>query len=302
MDNPLFFMMVGLPGSGKSVKAWKLSTCFNAHLHSSDDIRQELFGDVNCQDNNGTVFDVLHSRVRDDLLAGRNTIYDATNLSYKRRREFVQSLSKIRCQKICVFMATPFDICVLRNRLRERAVPYDVLSRMYRNIWVPYYYEGWDQIDLVYPDGFTSLDITELFNGENGLNHINQDNPHHTYSVGHHCLAAYGCVKSYAKDLLEAALLHDIGKPYTKSFVNSRGETTETAHYYNHQHVSAYDSLFYSNPSLDRLYIASIIQWHMRPFELEKATAKAVERFRRLVGDKLYGDVMLLHKADVKAK
>ena len=104
--------------------------------------------------------------------------------------------------------------------------------------------------------------------------------------------------------LITASLLHDIGKPFTKSFVNSKGETTEIAHYYEHQHVSAYDSLFYSNPSLNRLYIANIIQWHMRPFELERDphSGKAQKRFKKLVGNKLYSDVMKLHAADIEAK
>lgn len=304
MDNPIFFMMVGLPGSGKSIKAYELAERFNAGIHSSDEIRKEFFDDVNCQDNNGKIFEVLHSRVIADLQAGKNTIYDATNINYKRRREFLQKLFKVPCQKVCVFMATPFDTCVERNRLRERVVPYDVLARMYKTIWVPYYYEGWDHIELVYPKGFTDLDVNELFNGENGLNFVNQNNPHHTFTVGHHCLAAYGCVETDSKELLEATLLHDIGKPYTKSFVNSKGEITEVAHYYDHHHVSAYDSLFYSDPALDRLYIANVIQWHMRPFELEKVPNpdKAMGNFKRLVGEDIYNDVMLLHSADIKAK
>ena len=65
-----------------------------------------------------------------------------------------------------------------------------------------------------------------------------------------------------------------------------------------------YDSLFYSNPSLNRLYIANIIQWHMRPFELERDphSGKAQKRFKKLVGNKLYSDVMKLHAADIEAK
>lgn len=304
MDNPIFFMMVGLPGSGKSVKAKELAERFNANIHSSDEIREELFNDVNCQDKNGKVFEVLHKRVVADIQAGKNTVYDATNINYKRRREFLQKLSKFECQKVCIFMVTPFEVCAKRNQLRERVVPYDVLVRMYKTFWVPYYYEGWDHIALVYPEDFVCFDTKELFNGENGLNFINQDNPHHTYTVGHHCLAAYGCVETDSKELLEATLLHDIGKPFTKSFVNSKGETTEIAHYYEHHHVSAYDSFFYSDPALNRLYVANVIQWHMRPFELEKVPNpdRAMDKFKSLVGEQLYEDVMLLHQADIKAK
>lgn len=277
---------------------------FSANVHSSDAIREEVLGDVNCQNSNDKVFEVLHSRVMEDISQGHNTVYDATNINYKRRHEFLKQLNRLDCQKVCIFMATPFEMCVARNEHRERKVPYEVMARMYKGIWIPYYYEGWDHIALVYPEEAVAFDVDELFNKPVvGLNWISQDNPHHTYSVGNHCTATYRCIASTSPELQEAALLHDIGKPFTKSFVNSKGETTEVAHYYEHHHVSAYDSLFYSNPKLDRLYIANVIQWHMRPFELERVpkSLRAMDKFRRLIGEKMFADVMLLHDADVRA-
>lgn len=53
---------------------------YQAKVHSSDAIREEILGDVSCQDQNAKVFDVLHTRVREDIRLGYNTIYDATNL------------------------------------------------------------------------------------------------------------------------------------------------------------------------------------------------------------------------------
>ena len=304
MDKPIFFMMVGLPGGGKTDKSKELTEKFHANVHSSDAIRVEILGDVNRQDENAKVFDVLHTRVKEDIRLGHNTIYDATNINYKRRHEFLQTLNKFDCQKVCVFMATPFEMCIDRNRHRDREVPYEVIARMYKSIWIPYYYEGWDRIELVYPQEAFRFDVNELFNKDGtGLNRIPHDNPHHTYSIGQHCLATYKQLASTSPELQEAALLHDIGKPFTKSFVNSKGETTEIAHYYEHHHVSAYDSLFYSNPALNRLYIANVIHWHMRPFELERdpRSKRATDKFRRLVGDNTFSDVMLLHRADLLA-
>ena len=81
-------------------------------MHSSDAIRVEILGDVNRQDENAKVFDVLHTRVKEDIRLGHNTIYDATNINYKRRHEFLQTLNKFDCQKVCVFMATPFEMCM----------------------------------------------------------------------------------------------------------------------------------------------------------------------------------------------
>lgn len=228
MENkkPIFFMLVGLPYSGKSVQAEKLKEQYGAVIHSSDAIREEVLGDVQDQNNNEKVFEVLHRRVLEDLSAGRNVVYDATNINYKRRMDTLQRLNKIDCQKVCLFMATPFDICIERSKNRERVVPYEVVERMYKTIWIPNVYEGWDYIELIYPENFKPYNICDLFSGENGLNYINQDNPHHSLTVGQHCMATYGIVHSESLELQEAALLHDIGKPFTKSFVNSKGETT----------------------------------------------------------------------------
>jgi CRISPR/Cas system-associated endonuclease Cas3-HD len=98
-----------------------------------------------------------------------------------------------------------------------------------------------------------------------------------------------------------AALLHDIGKEFTKSFINSKGEKTDIAHYYNHNNVSAYLSLIYNNvfPSLDILEISNYIQWHMQPFFL--TTQKSQEKFIKLVGQEFWENLLLIHKADLTA-
>ena len=59
-----FFMMVGLPGSGKSTFARNvLSASPGAVVHSSDEIRRELLGDKNDQTQQALVFSTLHERV-----------------------------------------------------------------------------------------------------------------------------------------------------------------------------------------------------------------------------------------------
>lgn len=83
--NTNFIMMIGLPASGKSYKAETLSKLYNAHIHSSDKLRLELFGDENIQDKNNELFAELHRRIKKDLSVGKSVIYDATNISYKRR-------------------------------------------------------------------------------------------------------------------------------------------------------------------------------------------------------------------------
>jgi predicted kinase len=104
MTTPIFVMVVGLPGSGKSTYIEKFYSDYC--VHSSDAIREELSGDVNNQDINKQVFDTLHKRVKADLAAGKNVVYDATNISWKRRKAFVQELNSISCYKECILKSS----------------------------------------------------------------------------------------------------------------------------------------------------------------------------------------------------
>lgn len=106
-----FFMCIGLPASGKSEQTKKLAVEYDAEVFSSDSLREEMFGDVNHQADNDTLFKELHKRIRECLTSGKSAIYDATNISYKRRMEFLKSLNKIPCEKIAVLMATPYEVC-----------------------------------------------------------------------------------------------------------------------------------------------------------------------------------------------
>ncbi len=81
------YMMVGIPGSGKSWYAGHMLP--HAVHHSSDAIRQEILGDMNDQRKQGLVFQTLHDRVLGDLRSGYDVVYDATNINGKRRFSFV---------------------------------------------------------------------------------------------------------------------------------------------------------------------------------------------------------------------
>jgi predicted kinase len=143
-----FIMMVGLPASGKSTMAKILAEEYDANIHSSDAIRAELSGDINNQTINDLVFKTLHNRVKEDLLNGKSCVYDACNISYKRRVAFIKELKNIPCEKICVLMATPYTASITNNANRDRVVPETVIKRMYCNLQVPHYFEGWDGIKI----------------------------------------------------------------------------------------------------------------------------------------------------------
>lgn len=148
---PVLYMFVGLPASGKSYYTRKLAKKTGASIHSPDDIRRELYGDERIQGDRNTVFNTLHSRIKEDLRDGKSTIYDACNISYKRRMAFLQELNNISCKKVCIFVATPFEKCLGNNAKRERYVPTEVIENMFRHFDTPSYFEGWNEIKICYP-------------------------------------------------------------------------------------------------------------------------------------------------------
>lgn len=306
-----FIMMVGLVGSGKSTQAQKLAQEYDANIHSSDAIREELSGDINNQDINDLVFKTLHNRIKEDLHSDKNCIYDACNISYKTRRAFLQELKNIPCEKICVLMATPYEECLKNNANRNRVVPEYVIERMYRNFDMPWYYEGWDSIEVEYsPNSEGSFGMPREW--IENVRDYNQDNSHHALTLGEHCWQAVKYSDNYEREHIEsksrsatalryATMLHDCGKPFCKTFKNGQGEITEQAHYYSHEHTGSYDSLFYEMACY-KLRVAVLIRWHMQPYFWEKDNnEKLHNKYRRLWGENLYSDIMKLHAADKNA-
>lgn len=291
-----FIMMAGIPASGKSSFAELLAKKEQAEILSSDKIREEICGNVRDQSKNTDVFKILHKRVKENLKEGKNTIYDATNTSSKRRRAFIKELKNIACKKECYVMTTPYETCVKNNEIREHKVPEDVIKRMYMNWTTPYWFEGWDDIILISTE-------TPRIHAENYADEFitfDQENPHHLLSLGNHMLMAEKLAETDDATLKMAIKLHDIGKPYTKTFTNKKGEVTEIAHYYSHHHCGSYDSLnFLYSDDIHPLDISILIGLHMEPYFWKYD--KTRNKYKKLWGEDLYNKVMELHECDVLA-
>lgn len=304
-----FYMVVGIPGCGKSTWAETNKDELNAVIHSSDAIRAEL-GDVNDQSKNQDVFQILHTRIKDDLRLGKNVVYDATNLNRNRRIAFLNELKNIPCEKVCVLFATPWEMCLARNYARDRHVPEDVMIRMYKNFQTPWFGEGWDDIQIVWADYDNLLGYDyDICADIEKWKKINHDNPHHSLSIGNHMLSACDHMREKTDDLklIMATLMHDCGKPDTKAFIDSHGDPCEVAHFYQHHCVGSYLSLFYLRKALpewteeDMLYVSLLINLHMNPFLSWNQSDNAKEKDRKLFGNKVIADVELLHECDQAA-
>lgn len=299
------FMLIGLPGSGKSTIAKDLSLEENAVIFSSDDLRKELYGDEACQEDSANVFEILHKRIYEAIESGNNIIYDATNISSKRRKAFLQTLNKYFIDKIAVFIATPYDECLRRNLIRNRVVPEYAIKRMYMNFNVPCLQEGFTSVKVIYPKTLQFIDPFWLVNSYKNIPH---DNPHHLETIGDHMYLAYNyLVENYDKicdindRLMYATLLHDIGKPFTKVFCDRNGNPTDIAHYYNHNNVGAYDVFFTNIPEDIKLDVSLLIQYHMQYYISWKQSEKAMSKDKAFLGFKFVSLLDILHECDLAA-
>ena len=308
---PDLIYMVGIAGSGKSTVAMRIASQMKEEvvLLSSDTIRGEIYGDENCQRDPGRVFDIMHQRTVVALSQGISVVYDATNLSCKRRMNFLKSIAHIDCRKECVVVVTTPEDIEERMKSRDRKVPMEVVHKQLCQFQCPNYYEGWDKIDIVYnskpEDCHTSY--TKLWK-ECDIPH---DNPHHSLSVKEHMNKAADIAEDLAwrVDGLSlvherwVARIHDIGKPRCKFFTDREGNPTEIAHYYGHQNYGAYYSLIFDNSDFDislkdSLDNACLIQWHMEHY---LRNGSALDKFYKMIGPKLEKRLHILEKADKAA-
>ena len=293
------YMLIGIPGSGKSTWAKeKAETDSNIAICSSDAMRKER----GLAEDDKTIFVDLHNKILQLLKDGKDVIYDATNINRKRRMNFLQTLPE-NIKKIAVLFIVDPRLCKERQMIRERIVPEKVIDKMLLGFQLPGKYEGFDDIVMHFDRYKEEIYIPSV----EELLEFNQDNPHHKLTLGNHLLKCRSLLKN-DKKLNSIGFYHDIGKYYTKTF-----DDDGVAHYFGHENIGAYYYLLskmhsYPTNSLINKYFftewypdALLINWHMRPFAWEQSP-KCAERERKLLGDEMFDDLMKLHWADVESK
>lgn len=289
MNRPKLIILVGPPGAGKTTYANKYVEENRNAIHlSSDVIRKDLWGDESIQGDNNEVFSIMQNKAIEALNNGLNVIYDATNMTRK-DRSYIISLCPKFAQIEAHIIWAPIETCIKRDSARNRTVGKEVIDRMLKRFQAPYYDEGIDEIKIILPN--MSEEVYYILKCAAKMT-IPHDNPHHTLDIYNHCNEAYGYAvrKNYENELQTAALWHDVGKPYVKAFVDSKGNTSEVAHFYQHQCVGAWMSYGLLNVTP---FVAWLISTHMDPFLNTKYYHKLPPYLKKSVD--------LLHEADVAA-
>ena len=143
---PKLYVMVGIPGSGKSTYA-EVNLSQSATIFSSDKLRGELLGDEGNQDNKDLIFSTLYSRARDCLLSGKDAVIDATNVNKFERARVLENFKDIDdLVKVAIFVNTPLEECISRNKNRSRVVPEKVIRDFYSRLEIPVEDEGFNSI------------------------------------------------------------------------------------------------------------------------------------------------------------
>jgi predicted kinase len=139
-------LAIGMPGSGKTTWFGRRGIT----PLSSDLLRGILFDDVEEQRYQGLVFSTLRSLLRARLIAKMPMNYvDATNLSIHERRQWIKMAKSFGYEVQAVFFDVPLEVCLERNRQRDRSVSEDIMRKMAEKLKPPVFEEGFEKITVV---------------------------------------------------------------------------------------------------------------------------------------------------------
>lgn len=153
---PALILLISPSCGGKTTWALNYIKTHNNVIRLCPDNLRGLYskdGDESDQTNNGIIFKNL-GIFTEHLMSQKiwDLIIDATNVSIKNRKMFVDLARKYNFLIKCFVFRTPIEVCVERNEKRARKVPFDVISRQFQNLEIPLPHEV-DYIEYINYNG-----------------------------------------------------------------------------------------------------------------------------------------------------
>ena len=163
-------LLIGPPASGKTTLAMVLAELTGAVVLSTDQLRDQLFGDAAVQGPWVEIEALLHQRIQASIAEGVPVIVDATHARRPWRLAITQALKlPAPVEWIGWWLQTPLSTCLDWNQTRQRLVPEPVIREFAAALADPYFgpqrSEGFAAVVPVVPpspDGLPSLLRDEL--------------------------------------------------------------------------------------------------------------------------------------------
>ena len=148
---PILFMMIGIPGSGKSTWA-RNNFKDSSMIVALDVIRRSVYGYFP-QELDKIKEEIIWNRAikacSERLLRGEPVLLDSMALTKIFRKGVVSKIEDLVEQdltKVAIFLDTPLSVAILRNNNRYKIVNEETIRRMIGYLEPPTYNEGFEQI------------------------------------------------------------------------------------------------------------------------------------------------------------
>lgn len=128
------YIFCGLPGSGKTTMSKKIA--------EEQNLVRLSFDELGCLQHKELINPILEA-----LKDNKSVVVDALFYRTIQRDIILQAMKNIDCKKILIYMNTPLEECIRRNKERSsHQLPDDFIRAIYNSIQIPTLDEGWDEI------------------------------------------------------------------------------------------------------------------------------------------------------------